>query len=85
MKLTVKPVETSASFGMATVTVGSSVSAMRDQARTVPFVIPREDEFYWTMGWQEGERRALIDLQEGRSRSFTNPLDAIRWLLSEDD
>lgn len=53
-------------------------------SRGAPAFIPADEEFYWTSKWQEGERRALADLEAGRFREFADPLDAIRWLLRED-
>lgn len=81
------PKETSASGNSVRLmfaTTSTSASEPSRLRRTVPAFIPADQQFYWTGKWQEGERRALADLDAGRSRQFSDPLDAIRWLLNED-
>lgn len=83
----VVPEETNASGSSVKLTftlVSTAVTEPSRLTRTVPAFIPVDEEFYWTSKWQEGERRALADLKAGRFRQFSDPLDAIRWLLSED-
>ena len=53
--------------------------------RNVPLMIPSSQAYYWTWAWQDGEAEALEDLHAGRSRTFDNGEDAIRWLLSDDE
>jgi hypothetical protein len=49
-----------------------------------PAFIPADQAYYWSIPWQESERRALADLAAGRSRTFADPADAVRYLLSGD-
>ncbi len=50
-----------------------------------PVSIPEDQLYYWTALWQAGEQESTEDLRRGNSRIFSNPMDAIRWLLGADD
>lgn len=50
----------------------------------IPQMIPEDEVFFWTPEWQRLEVAAREDLRAGRSRRFSNIVDAARWLLSED-
>lgn len=54
-------------------------------ARRVPLFIARNQLYYWTCAWQEGEAEALRDLEEGRYRTFPNGRAAAAWLLRDDE
>lgn len=56
-----------------------------DTSRQVPAWIPASQRYYWTSRWQRDELESLRELERGEGRRFGNPLDAIRWLLSDDD
>jgi AbrB family looped-hinge helix DNA binding protein len=45
-------------------------------------LIPREQLWFWTPEWQEGEREADADLAAGRTKTFKNAKQAIKWLKS---
>lgn len=47
--------------------------------------VPADQSYYWTRAWQENERAAVADLERGAFRRFSDPMAAIRWLLSSDD
>lgn len=51
----------------------------------VPFFIPRDQAYYWTREWQEGEAEADEELRRGEAWIFDNPEDALRWLNSPED
>ena len=51
----------------------------------IPSFIPADQEYYWSGEWQESERRALDDIAAGRTRTFANPTDAVRYLLGSSD
>jgi len=53
--------------------------------QSFPASIPASQMYYWTRAWQEGERRALEELERGEGRHFDDPRDAIRWLLSPEE
>lgn len=55
--------------------------------RSVPFVIPSEQEYFWRFEWQQGERAASADLKAGRRHRFDSddPTDAARWLDAQND
>ncbi|HVY96730.1 MAG TPA: hypothetical protein VHA54_07200 [Solirubrobacterales bacterium] len=55
------------------------ISAPRD----VPLFIPASQAYYWSAAWQEGEAESRANLMAGNSRTFDNPLDAIRYLLDD--
>jgi len=48
---------------------------------SMPVSIPAEQVYYWSYRWQQSERKAREDLANGRSRVFSDPLDAVRHLL----
>lgn len=50
---------------------------------TMPTVIPEDEVYFWSAGWQEGELAAEADLAAGRSRRFQTADEAIRFLLRE--
>jgi hypothetical protein len=53
--------------------------------QNLPVAIPASQMYYWTRVWQEGERRALEELERGEGRCFDDSRDAIRWLLSPEE
>jgi hypothetical protein len=55
------------------------------EGRRIPPSIPASQRYFWTARWQEGEAESARDIAEGEKRRFENPLDAVRWLLSDDD
>lgn len=42
--------------------------------------IPKDQLWFWTQEWQEGELEADQDIQHGRVHRFTNIEDAIKFL-----
>lgn len=52
---------------------------------TMPLLIPADQAYYWSVPWQESERRALEDIAGGRTRAFSDPKDAVRYLLGESE
>lgn len=65
----------------------TGASNIRPEAvpRDMPLAIPRSQLYFWTAGWQEGEREALGERARGESRFFSTGTDAVRWLLDPDD
>lgn len=51
----------------------------------VPASIPAAQRYFWSALWQKGEAEAIRDIEEGRVKRFEDPIDAIRWLLSDDE
>jgi hypothetical protein len=52
---------------------------------SIPSFIPADQAYFWSLTWQESERRALDDLAAGRSQSFADPAEAVRHLLGGGD
>jgi hypothetical protein len=52
--------------------------------RRVPMFIPAHQVYYWSSQWQRDEAESMADLKAGRARTFDDPQDAIRHLLSDD-
>jgi len=51
----------------------------------VPMVsIPKDQAWFWTKEWQEGEREADEDIEAGRVKKFDDVEDAVKWLDSDD-
>lgn len=65
--------------------VDSTSSTIRWRPGHVPPSIPAAQRYFWTKVWQAGEAESREDLAAGDVRRFDDPLEAIRWLLSEDD
>jgi hypothetical protein len=71
-----------ASAGGACVGVGSSVAT---GALATAGSIPKDELFYWTRHWQEGERESAAAREAGDVHEFATGREAVRWLLSADD
>lgn len=56
----------------------------REKATQSVIVVPREQWYYWTADWQQGEAEAEADIRAGRLESFESMEDVIRALLSDD-
>jgi AbrB family looped-hinge helix DNA binding protein len=52
----------------------------RELVITVKKVVPKDQAWFWTERWQEGERQADADIAAGRTRRFDTMKDAIKWL-----
>ncbi len=53
--------------------------------RRVPLFISRDQTYYWSREWQEGEAEADEELRRGEARVFDDPKEALRWLDDPDD
>lgn len=85
---TIVPNSDSSSGTRTFVLLGSSAVAgamPSGYSRSIAPVLAGDQGYYWTRAWQAGERESLRDLGEGESRRFENGLDAIRWLLDDED
>jgi hypothetical protein len=53
----------------------------------MPAFISAEEEYFWSVPWQEDIRESLAAREAGDSRVFESddPNDVVRWLLSHDD
>ncbi len=62
-------------------------SAFANQAppKGMPLFIPKDQAYYWTREWQEGEAEALAELERGEGVVFEDPKEAVRWLNSDDE
>jgi hypothetical protein len=52
--------------------------------RAVPLFIPADQAYFWSAQWQRDEAESLANLKAGNARTFHDPMDAIRHLLSDD-
>jgi hypothetical protein len=59
-------------------------SSTSHHAAYLPAACPAGQAYYWRRAWQRGEQESLRDIEAGRVERFSNPSDAIRWLLSDD-
>jgi hypothetical protein len=76
-----------ATAGDATIGVGIALSNVSEfpARHGIPGAIRRDDLFFWTRAWQEGERESAEARAAGGTREFASGHDAVRWLLSSDD
>ncbi len=69
---------------IAAATQRHTIAYLTDQGRRVAAIVPTDEAWYWTPGWQSAEAEADADIQEGRTRSFENmddlfsEIDAVR-------
>ncbi len=64
--------------------VASNIAPERG-AVAIPLVIPRDELYYWTATWQDGEQESRAALARGEGRSFPSAAAAIRALLDPND
>ena len=84
--VTLEPNAVSGKGTVAVETAVESVSAPSDSRRySVPFFIPRDQAYYWSHEWQQGETEADEELRGGQARAFDDPNDALRWLDAPED
>ena len=89
--MTTKAVATKEGILRARSSRGASLHASRvatngatAKSRRLPMFIPADQVYYWSAQWQRDEAESLADLKAGRARTFDDPQDAIRHLLSDD-
>jgi len=86
--LTFDPIETTSGVGMTTPAQQPSISSV---PRTDEYILvqggwlPRDQEYYWSEGWQAMERETLAELARGEGVDFDNATDLIRWLFTSAD
>lgn len=51
----------------------------------VPFFILRDQAYYWTREWQEGEAEADEEIRRGELQRFGSFEEALRWLDDAED
>jgi hypothetical protein len=51
----------------------------------MPAFVAKDELFFWTWAWQEGERESAVEREAGNIRTFDDPKDLLRWLLSPED
>jgi hypothetical protein len=68
------------------VLVGSGRAASNSpRPEAMPTMIPRDELFFWTRAWQEGERESAKERARGNVLTFDDPKDLLRWLLDPED
>lgn len=61
-----------------------TIAYLTDQGRRVAAIVPADEAWYWTPGWQSAEAEAEADIREGRTRAFDTmddlfaEIDAVR-------
>lgn len=62
---------------------------LTDHGRRVAAIVPAEEAWFWTPGWQAAEAEAQADIAEGRTRTFDSmddmfaEADAVRGETAE--
>jgi hypothetical protein len=71
----------------AWVTAGQTQVSRQAPFRRVPLTMPRAQEYFWSSGWQQGERAAAADRAAGRRVRFDSddPTDAADALDAPDE
>ncbi|MFC0865810.1 hypothetical protein ACFHYQ_26270 [Sphaerimonospora cavernae] len=66
-----------------------TIAYLTDRGRRVAAIVPAEEAWYWTPGWQSAEAEADADAREGRTRAFDSmddlfaEIDTVRGERSE--
>ncbi len=55
---------------IAAATERRTIAYLTDQGHRVAAIVPTEEAWYWTPGWQAAEAEADADFREGRTRVF---------------
>ncbi|MGJ6965178.1 hypothetical protein ACSDR0_25030 [Streptosporangium sp. G11] len=62
----------------------NAIAYLTDHGRRVAAIVPADEAWYWTSGWQSAEAEADADTREGRVRTFDSTddmfaeIDAVR-------
>ncbi|MFC7380656.1 hypothetical protein [Sphaerisporangium rhizosphaerae] len=62
----------------------NTIAYLTDHGRRVAAIVPADEAWYWTPGWQSAEAEADADFREGRTRTFDSmddmfaEIDAVR-------
>jgi hypothetical protein len=51
----------------------------------IPLFVARDELFFWTRAWQEGERDSAEAREAGEVVEFDSATDLLKWLLSDED
>jgi hypothetical protein len=63
-----------------------TVEGTRTEATTrPPLMVSREELFFWTRGWQNGERESAMERSRGAVRTFSSSQELIDWLRADED
>lgn len=82
----IDPITVDSSYYLCTVVLEGTESLLGDaHDRRVPPWIPASQRYYWSSQWQREELASLQDIKNGDVHRFGNSMDAIRWLLSDDN
>lgn len=72
--------------GSATAETAVAATNTREPSRLrMPAFVPKDELFFWTRAWQEGEKESAAERGAGNLRTFDNPDDLFKWLLSDED
>ena len=59
------------------------VTAKNNEIVIRPIVeVPRDQAWFWDSNWQSMEKKATEDEKKGKTKSFKDPNEAIKWLKS---
>ena len=75
---------TSAGFASAEAAEGATNRRVPQPLR-MPLFVPKDELFFWTRSWQEGEAESAAEREAGNLRTFDDPRDLFTWLLSDEE
>lgn len=79
--ISVTPAAASPSPGVASAVPSGNAPLSRD----VPTFVPRDELFFWTRAWQDGECESAAEREAGNLRHFEHPNELLRWLLTPEE
>jgi hypothetical protein len=80
------PVRLSETFaGSAAAKTALGATNTREPSRLrMPVFVPKDELFFWTRAWQEGEEESAAEREAGNLLTFENPRNFFNWLLSDE-
>ena len=85
MTVTLELNDASAGSTVDVYAASAATTLPRGVPKHMPTMIPRSQLYYWTRAWQEGEAKAIADIEAGRSQVFSDPRELARYLLRPTD
>jgi hypothetical protein len=79
------PLSENVSRGDDHVGVGGETFTTTVPRRNMPFFVYRDQLYYWTREWQDGEEEALREIAEGRFQTFQDGQSAADAILKDED
>ncbi len=78
-------IDLKATHGHATAKLRESRAGVSGGRLAAPIFIPRDEQFFWTREWQEGEKESAAEREAGQLRIFKDGKGLLEWLDADED